>query len=185
MGSFAIGQNFDLAGFGYTDGPPVAYFIKFQKGNKIEISWYDAKEQKVKKSYKYQKKYIGRFPLFELDADMPDDLYANLDPQSKEYLGNKFMLLTGLAKKAWKENEDGIIGLGMLPARKGKKKTNKKKKRLYSFRHSIRRRLLRNPYSSCHHTTKRGRADPGKPKRQERKLLRRLKTYPRRIRICY
>ena len=85
MGSFAIGQNFDLAGFGYTDGPPVAYFIKFQKGNKIEISWYDAKEQKVKKSYKYQKKYIGRFPLFELDADMPDDLYANLDPKSKEY----------------------------------------------------------------------------------------------------
>ncbi|EMB22083.1 NADase-type glycan-binding domain-containing protein [Treponema denticola] len=121
MGSFAIGQNFDLAGFGYTDGPPVAYFIKFQKGNKIEISWYDAKEQKVKKSYKYQKKYIGRFPLFELDADMPDDLYANLDPKSKEYLGNKFMLLTGLAKKAWKENEDAVIGLGILPAHKGKK----------------------------------------------------------------
>ena len=121
MGSFAIGQNFDLAGFGYTDGPPVAYFIKFQKGNKIEISRYDAKEQKVKKVYNYKKKYIGRFPLFELNADMPDDLYANLDPQSKEYLGNKFMLLTGLAKKAWGENEDGIIGLGMLPARKGKK----------------------------------------------------------------
>lgn len=52
---------------------------------------------------------------------MPDDLYANLDPKSKEYLGNKFMLLTGLAKKAWGENEDAIIGLGMLPASKGKK----------------------------------------------------------------
>ncbi|EPF33210.1 hypothetical protein HMPREF9734_02539, partial [Treponema denticola SP44] len=88
MGSFAIGQNFDLAGFGYTDGPPVAYFIEFQKGNKIEISWYNEKEEKVKKVYTYKKKYIGRFPLFELDADMPDDLYANLDPKSKEYLGN-------------------------------------------------------------------------------------------------
>ena len=121
MGSFAIGQNFDLAGFGYTDGPPVAYFIEFQKGNKIEISWYNEKEEKVKKVYTYKKKYIGRFPLFELDADMPDDLYANLDPKSKEYLGNKFMLLTGLAKKAWGENEDAIIGLGMLPASKGKK----------------------------------------------------------------
>ena len=121
MGSFAIGQNFDLAGFGYTGGPPLAYFIKFQKENKIEISWYNAKEQEVKKLYTYKKKYIGRFPLFELNADMPEDLYANLDPKSKEYLGNKFMLLTGLAKKAWGENEDAVIGLGMLPARKGEK----------------------------------------------------------------
>ena len=121
MGSFAIGQNFDLAGFGYTGGHPLAYFIKFQKGNKIEISWYNAKEEEVKKLYTYKKKYIGRFPLFELNADMPEDLYANLDPKSKEYLGNKFMLLTGLAKKAWGENEDAVIGLGMLPARKGKK----------------------------------------------------------------
>ena len=121
MGSFAIGQNFDLAGFGYTGGPPLAYFIKFQKGNKIEISWYNAKEEEVKKLYTYKKKYIGRFPLFELNADMPEDLYANLDPKSKEYLGNKFMLLTGLAKKAWGENEDAVIGLGMLPARKGEK----------------------------------------------------------------
>ncbi|UTC65842.1 hypothetical protein E4O06_04765 [Treponema sp. OMZ 789] len=56
MGSFAIGQNFDLAGFGYTDGPPVAYFIEFQKGNMIEISWYNSKEQEVKKIYKYKKK---------------------------------------------------------------------------------------------------------------------------------
>ena len=31
------------------------------------------------------------------------------------------MLLTGLAKKAWGENEDAVIGLGMLPAHKGKK----------------------------------------------------------------
>nr|WP_253730216.1 hypothetical protein [Treponema sp. OMZ 790] len=50
---------------------------------------------------------------------MPEDLYANLDPESKEYLGNKFMLLTGLAKKAWGENEDAVIGLGMLPALNG------------------------------------------------------------------
>lgn len=121
MGSFAVGQNFDLAGFGYTGGPPLGYFIEFQKGNKIEISWYNAKEEEVKKVYTYKKKYIGRFPLFELDADMPDDLYANLDPKSKEYLGNKFMLLTGLAKKAWGENEDAVIGLGMLPASKCKK----------------------------------------------------------------
>ncbi|UTY33367.1 NADase-type glycan-binding domain-containing protein [Treponema putidum] len=121
MGSFAVGQNFDLAGFGYTGGPPLAYFIEFQKGNKIEISWYNAKEEEVKKLYTYKKKYIGSFPLFELDADMPEDLYANLDPKSKEYLGNKFMLLTGLAKKAWGENEDAVIGLGMLPARKGEK----------------------------------------------------------------
>ena len=121
MGSFAVGQNFDLAGFGYTGGVPLGYFIEFQKGNKIEISWYNAKEEEVKKVYTYKKKYIGRFPLFELDADMPDDLYANLDPKSKEYLGNKFMLLTGLAKKAWGENEDAVIGLGMLPASKGKK----------------------------------------------------------------
>ena len=122
MGSFAIGQNFDLAGFGYTGGVPLGYFIEFQKGNKIEISWYNAKEEEeVKKVYTYKKKYIGRFPLFELNTDMPDDLYANLDPKSKEYLGNKFMLLTGLAKKAWGENEDAVIGLGMLPAHKGKK----------------------------------------------------------------
>ncbi|UTC68557.1 hypothetical protein E4O01_04920 [Treponema sp. OMZ 790] len=119
MGSFAIGQNFDLAGFGYTGGVPLGYFID-SKGNKIEISWYNAKEEEVKKVYTYKKKYIGRFPLFELNTDMPDDLYANLDPQSKEYLGNKFMLLTGLVKKAWKENEDDIIGLGMLPAQRVK-----------------------------------------------------------------
>lgn len=45
MGSFAVGQNFDLAGFGYTGGPPLGYFIEFQKGNKIEISWYIARKQ--------------------------------------------------------------------------------------------------------------------------------------------
>ena len=121
MGSFAVGQNFDLAGFGYTGMVPCPYFIEFQKGNKIEISWYNANQKRVKKLYTYKKKYIGRFPLFELDADIPEGLYAGLNPESKNYYGNKFMLLTGLAKKAWKENEDGIIGLGMLPARKGKK----------------------------------------------------------------
>ena len=49
MGSFAIGQNFDLTGFGYTGMVPCPYFIEFQKGNKIEISWYNAKEEEVKK----------------------------------------------------------------------------------------------------------------------------------------
>lgn len=120
MGSFAIGQNFDLTGFSYGDGPPLAYFIEFQKGNKVEISWYNAKEEEIKKIYKYKKKYVGRFPLFELDADIPEDLYANLNPTSKNYFGNKFMLLTGLAKKAWTEDKDAVIGLGMLPALKGK-----------------------------------------------------------------
>ena len=124
MGSFAIGQNFDLTGFGYTGMVPCPYFIEFQKGNKIEISWYNAKEQEVKKVYTYKKKYIGCFPLFELDADMPEDLYAGLNPESRNYYGNKFMLLTGLAKKALGENKDGIVGLGMLPARKGKKASN-------------------------------------------------------------
>ena len=121
MGSFAVGQNFDLAGFGYTDTVPCPYFIEFQKGNKLEISWYNANQKRVKKIYTYKKKYIGRFPLFELNADMPEDLYAGLNPESKNYYGNKFMLLTGLAKKALGENKDGIVGLGMLPARKGKK----------------------------------------------------------------
>ena len=121
VGSFAIGQNFDLAGFGYTDTVPCPYFIEFQKGNEIEISWYNANQKRVKKIYTYKKKYIGRFPLFELNADMPEDLYAGLNPESKNYYGNKFMLLTGLAKKALGENKDGIVGLGMLPTRKGKK----------------------------------------------------------------
>ncbi len=118
--NFLIAENFSLEGYYYCGGPPDPACLIFQKNNKLKIEWINERDSAIddSKIYSYKKKYIGRFPLFVLNEDIPHNLRRGVFRDDKTYYGNKFMLLTGQSAATELFDED-VIALCLLPNRKG------------------------------------------------------------------